>query len=419
MTIQEKGLGGYKWRLVAFLFVAFFIAQGARQLYNAALPQICIEFGRMGVTDAQLGAVGSVFGAVFGLAVVVAGIAADFLGHKRVLVAGTVVFSLGIFCCGFAGGVGAMIAFYGVVASLGQTCVAPSCYALILRHHSETRSTAMAIFQSAVYFGVILSSLFGGLLAEQGDGAWRCAFLAMGAIGFVWAAVMQFAVRAEPQREGTDGDKASVKEAFMAVAKKPTAILIAVAFGFFMYSILGIRLWAPTFLARTFEGVGTAKAALHGVLWMYIGTLVSCIATAKAIDKFGKGRPRIRLDVSVAGFLLCIAPVVWVAKAESFASCCAALGVLGCAIGVYEAAHYPAMFDCIAPRYRSAATGVTGCMAFLMGSLAPAVLGWMNVHMSMRAGIMSLAAFFLAGAVVLVPAQIWFFRKDWIGNEKA
>ena len=79
MTIQEKGLGGYKWRLVAFLFVAFFIAQGARQLYNAALPQICIEFGRMGVTDAQLGAVGSVFGAVFGLAVVVAGIAAVFL----------------------------------------------------------------------------------------------------------------------------------------------------------------------------------------------------------------------------------------------------------------------------------------------------------------------------------------------------
>ena len=51
MTIQGKGLGGYKWRLVAFLFVAFFIAQGARQLYNAALPQICIEFGRMGVTE--------------------------------------------------------------------------------------------------------------------------------------------------------------------------------------------------------------------------------------------------------------------------------------------------------------------------------------------------------------------------------
>ena len=404
----------YKWRLLAFLFVAFFIELGSRQLYSAALPQIRLEFLRYGVTDAQLGAVGTVFGAVFGLALVVSGLAADLLGRKRVLVAGTILFSVGILGSGFAKGIGGMMLFYGVLNALGQCCIAPASYALISKYHVETRSTAMALFQGAVYSGIILSSLFGGIMAEQGEGVWRWAFWIMGAGGVAWAVAMQFGMRPEPvvDESGRNKDEASIKEAFFALLKKPTAILIAVAFGFFMYGNLGLRLWMPMFMTRSFEGVGTAKAALHGVLWLNLFALLSCVLTAKAIDKFGARRPRIRLEVSVLGFLLCIAPVVWVAKAGSFESCCMALSVLGLTVGVYDAAHYPAMFDCIAPRYRSAATGITGCMAFLMGSLAPVVLGWMSDHMSMRAGIASLGAFYFVGAVVLLPAVIWFFKRD-------
>ena len=408
----------YKWRLLAFLFVAFFIELGSRQLYSAALPQIRLEFLKYGVTDAQLGAVGTVFGAVFGLALVVSGLAADLLGRKRVLVVGTILFSVGILGSGFAKGVGGMILFYGVLNALGQCCIAPASYALISKYHVETRSTAMALFQGAVYSGIVLSSLFGGILAEQGEGAWRRAFWIMGAGGVAWAVAMQAGMRPEPVAEesGSGKDEASIKEAFFALLKKPTAVLIAVAFGFFMYGNLGLRLWMPMFMTRSFEGVGTAKAALHGVLWLNVFALASCVLTAKAIDRFGAKRPQIRLEVSALGFLLCIAPVVWVAKAGDFGTCCAALSVLGFTMGVYDAAHYPAMFDCIEPRYRSAATGITGCMAFLMGSLAPAVLGWMSDRLSMRAGLASLGAFYFIGAILLLPAMIWFFGKDYVGK---
>jgi len=404
----------YKWRLLAFLFVAFFIELGSRQLYSAALPQIRLEFLKYGVTDAQLGVVGTMFGAVFGLALMASGLAADLLGRKRVLVAGTILFSVGILGSGFAKGIGGMMLFYGVLNALGQCCIAPASYGLISKYHVETRSTAMAVFQGAVYSGIILSSLFGGILAEQGEGVWRWAFWIMGAGGIAWAAAMQFWMHPEPvaDESGAGKDEASIKEAFFALLKKPTAVLIAIAFGFFMYGNLGLRLWMPMFMTRSFDGVGTAKAALHGVLWLNVFALISCVLTAKAIDRVGAKRPRIRLEVSAIGFLLCIAPVIWVAKAGDFASCCMALSVLGLTVGVYDAAHYPAMFDCIAPRYRSAATGITGCMAFLMGSLAPAVLGWMSDHMSMRAGIASLGAFYFAGVLVLLPAMIWFFNKD-------
>lgn len=63
----------YKWWLLAFLFVTYFLEQGARQVYNATLPQIKVDFTAFGVTNTELGVVGTVFGAVFGISLVGSG----------------------------------------------------------------------------------------------------------------------------------------------------------------------------------------------------------------------------------------------------------------------------------------------------------------------------------------------------------
>ena len=404
----------YKWWLLAFLFVTFILEQGTRQIYNAALPQIKLDFLKYGVTDAQLGMVGTVFGAVFGFTLIGSGLASDFIGRKRVLVVGTLLFSASVLLSGFAAGLACMVVFYGVLNAMGQCCVAPPCYSLISQYHgSDTRSTAMAIFQSAVYVGVILSSVFAGNLSEMGEGGWRWAFWILGGVGVLWALVMQVFMRDTPQPVAAADDKPSMRDAFEALFRKPTAVLIAVAFGMFIYAVLGIRLWTPMYMVREFK-VGIATAAFHSVVWYNLGALLGSVATARLVDRFGRNRPSVRLEVSVLGFVLCVLPMAWVARATGFSECCIALGTLGLATGVYEAAHYPAMFDCIAPRYRSATTGLTGCWAFVFGSAAPAVLGWMSGHFSLRTGFLSLSVFFLAGALVLVPALIWFFKRDYV-----
>lgn len=403
----------YKWRLLALLFVAFFLVMGTRQLYNAVLPQIKLEFAGYGISNAKFGAVGSVFTMTFGLLVLASGMAADFLGRKRVLVAGTLLFSVGVFFAGFSSGIASLILFYGVMNAAGQCCIAPASYGLLSKYHVDTRSTAMAIFQGAVYSGVILSSLFGGKVAELGSGSWRWAFWIMGGIGVVWALAMAFGLRAEPiALSDSQVSKPSLGDAFAAMFKKPTAVLIALAFGCFTYARMGLLLWISVFMTESFDGIGVAKAALHGVFWLNVGALASCLLVAKALDSFGANRPRIRLQVAALGVLLCIAPMLWVALSGSFVSCCAALMTLGLTFGVYEAANYPAMFDCIEPRYRSAATGITGCLAFLLASPGPAVLGWMGEHFSVRAGFSSLCGFYILAAVILVVALVFFFDRD-------
>ena len=83
--------GSYKWWLLAFLCAAYFLEQASRQVYSATLPQIKLDFLRYGVTDAQFGLVGTVFMAVFGLAIIGSGLASDLFGRKRVLVLGVVL----------------------------------------------------------------------------------------------------------------------------------------------------------------------------------------------------------------------------------------------------------------------------------------------------------------------------------------
>ena len=86
----------YRWGLLALLSATYFLAQGTRQIYNAVLPQIKADFAASGLDDLQLGLVGSAFTLAFGLVIPFAGTLADFLRRKWIVVAGTLLFSVGI-----------------------------------------------------------------------------------------------------------------------------------------------------------------------------------------------------------------------------------------------------------------------------------------------------------------------------------
>ena len=118
----------YKWRLLAFISATYFLAQGTRQIYNTVLPQIKADFATSGTafTDTDFGLVGSAFTLVFGLVLPLGGFLADFLSRKWMIVCGAALFSVGIFCSGFAASLGALLVAYGVVNAAGQALMPPS-----------------------------------------------------------------------------------------------------------------------------------------------------------------------------------------------------------------------------------------------------------------------------------------------------
>ena len=410
----------YKWVMLALVSSAYFLAQGTRQIYNSVLPQIKSDFLAYGVTDTQLGIVGSAFTLAFGIAIPFAGLAADFFRRKWMIVAGMAIFSLGIFLSGFASGLGMLVFAYGILNAAGQSLMPPANSSLIGQFHVETRGTAFSIYQMCIYVGTVVCSCAAGWLASLGEGGWRKAFVLFGIIGFAWVLLLVWKLRDTPSVEvksksekGTGAEeKSSVKEAVLAMVGKPTALLLMLGLGFYFYALYGFKTWLPMFLVKTYPGVTIQSAAFHGVFWFYLGAMAGVMFGGRFSDRIYPRRRAIRIDMNILGLVLAIPLLLGMAFAPTFIVCVAASGVFGFATGVYDSNLYASLLEVVKPRYRAAAVGLFGCGGCVLGALGPGMLGWMSANFSMRAGFASLAVSAAIGAVVILVARYVTFERD-------
>ena len=412
---ENTNQNGYKWLALALLWVAFFLQQGTRQVFSATLSSIQ---GSLGVTSAQIGLVATVFTFAYGLSVPFAGVAADLLNRKWMVVSGVFVFCLGIFASGFVAALGLLIVTYGLLNGFGQSFYYPSATSIIGQLHKETRATALSILQMGLYTGIIGCSAAAGFLAESGADGWRTAFRIFGGIGILWAVALAFLLRdTKPSVNGGETcspsekpvEKPSLKEAFAVFIANPSAVLLAVGLGMMIYVDVGFKTWMPSHLESTF-GVAKRSAALNAVLWHYLGAFVGVTLGGRFSDRLVAKRPSVRMETNMIGLACAVPFIVWMAYAPSLVVCGVAMALFGIFRGVYDSNLMASLFDIIPSRYHASGAGIMLCFGFVFGSTSPVVLGLLKEQFSSSAGLASLAAFYLAGAAVILAARWRAFR---------
>ena len=406
----------YKWFALALLWVAFFLQQGTRQLFGPSAPAIREA---LGVDRVTVGMVNTVFALVYGICVPFAGLAADLFNRKWMVTVGVAVFCVGIFLSGFVASVGLLVVAYGVLNGFGQTFFYPSATSLISQLHAESRATAMSILQLGLYFGIVGCGGLAGWVAAQGPESWRWPFWAMGGVGIAWAAALAFLLRdTKPVVTGT-ADRPSLSEAMRAVFAKPTALCVIVGIAMEIYVDLGFKAWMPTFLLDAYQKDCPSLvrwAGLHAVSWHYLGAIAGLLTVSRLGDWMVKRRPGIRLEIGIFGFLAATPFIVWMAKADSFVSCCIAMGLFGLFRGVFDSNCMASFFDVVKPRYHAFGVGLMMCVAFLFGSFSSTILPLMENGFGRSTSLASLAVFYFLGAVVLLFARLCFLSRDWVRN---
>ena len=410
---------GYKWRALALLWVAFFLQQGTRQIFGATLTSIQ---GSLGVGTTEIGAVATVFTFIYGLSVPFAGVAADLLNRKWMVVSGVFVFCLGIFASGFATSLALLLVTYGILNGFGQSFYYPSATSIIGELHRETRATALSILQMGLYTGIIGCSVASGWLAEKGDDGWRMPFWVFGGLGIVWALALALGlrtlssdnpnnqeIRQSPKSDNQTISKPTLSEAFLVFLKHPSALLLAAGLGMMIYVDIGFKTWMPSHLESCFS-IEKGTAALHAVLWHYIGAFVGVTLGARLSDRLVKSRPAVRMETNIAGLALAVPFIVWMAYTPSLPVCCAAMALFGVFRGVYDSNLMASLFDIIPQRYHASGAGIMLSCAFVFGSTSPLVLGLMKERFASATGIASLAAFYLLGAAFITAARIRQYR---------
>ena len=384
----------YKWVMLALLAFTYFLMHAT--LFNASLPDIKLSLP--GTSDAQWGFTRTAFLFAYGLAVPLAGIAADMLRRKWVVVLGAFLFSASVLGTGFVDGFVGMLVMYGLMNGIGQCMIPASASSLIAQYHHETRSTALSIYQSGLYVGIIVASALAGVFGAMSSDGWRYAFWIFGAIGVAWTFALVFLLRDTPpllqNHRAGELERASFKEAALAMVSKPTAVLLTFAFGMLVFGSNCFRTFLPLFMRQDPElggfALSSASAALHSVVWFYIGSFIG----------IGTGA---RLSAPT------MAAMVYM---PNLPLCCFMTFLFGLGGGFFDCSLYSGLFEVVAPRYRAAAMGVYLCGAFLIGCPATAVLGYVGQHFSYQHGIAMFGGTYAIGAIAVLAARVFFFRRD-------
>lgn len=407
----------YRWVALGLLWVAYFLLQGTRQIYGATLPQIRADFG---IDDLRMGMVASVFFFAYAAIVPLGGFAADLFRRKGVIVLGSALFVSGVFLASFASSVGLLILTYGVLNGVGQSLVPTSSTSVIQQLHADSRATALSVYQLAAYAGIILCSVSAGWLGSLGPGGWRSAFRVFGGFGILWVVVLVLFLRDTPPAANPAAAVArpsvprALKEGFLALATKPSAILMTLAFGLSNFGDIGFRTWMPTFLQEGLS-LAPARAAFHAVVWFYLGGFLGILVGSRLSDAWKRrGRIGARLDCNLIGLVLCAPLVCLSARATgSLAVTAVVLAVYGFVHGFYDANFIASFYEVIVPRYRTSAYGLYACGAFALGACAPVVLGALRQSFPMTTAFATLGGFYLAAAALTLVARTVFLKHDY------
>lgn len=407
----------YKWLMLGLLAVTYFLMHASRQVFNASLPQIRVDLAGHGATDAQLGLSRTIFLFAYGCMVPFAGLAADFFRRKWVIVIGTLLFSTSVFFTGFADSMLLLFVMYGLLNGVGQCMIPGAASSLIAQYHTETRSTALSIYQSALYVGVIASSGLAGWLGGTSSGGWRIAFWGFGGVAIVWMFFLAAFLRNTPALKVQEAEeKPRFKDALAAFWSKPSAILLTFAFGMLVFGSNCFRTWMPAFLQSSVEKGGFAltpgAAAFHGVFWFYVGSFLGIAVGARASDRLSRRHPGVRLTFMALGLAISAPAMAGMVYMPNMWLCGLMMFLFGLGGGFFDCNLYAGLFDVVAPRYRAAAMGIYLCGAFFLGCPATWVLGWVGQNFSLQHGIAVFGGTYALGALAIFIARAVFYGRD-------
>lgn len=403
MSSKQK----FNWEVIILLWLAFFFNQADRQVFNVALPVVKLD---LGLSDVQLGLISSVFILAIGLFVPIAGYIGDKYSKKTVIILSLLIWSSATFLTGFSGGFIALIILRSTVGG-SEAFYAPAANALIGEKFQANLGTAMAIHQTALYAGIIGSGILGGYISEHYG--WRSSFLIFGGIGILLFLLMYFRLTDSNSASNQKTDSLSIVDGIKFLFRKKTAVLLTGAFTCMVFVNVGYLTWTPTFLHEKFS-VSVTEAGFSSMFYHHIFAFAGVMIAGKLSDKLSAKKRVMRLQLQAWALLLGAPFIVLMGMATSLVWVYVGLALFGFFRGMYDSNIYASLYSVIDSRIRASVSAAMIMFAYVVGSLAPVILGAIKPYIGLSQGLSSLAILYVIGSLLIFLACTSFFQRDKI-----
>ena len=375
--MQPNQTASNAWRILFLLFLANLF-----NFFDRTIPAIIIEPIRMewGLSDLQLGLIGTAFTIVYALAGLPLGRMADNGSRRKIMGWGLAAWSGLTALNGLAWNFWSFL-LIRMGVGIGEASYAPAANSLIGDlFPAHKRARAMGIFMLGLPLGLLLAFFTIGAMVQAFD-SWRAPFFIAAVPGLILA-VFLFFIR-EPVRGGAEAVQGSLNKVDKPLRKVlaiPTfwwLVLAGLAFNFSSYACNSFMV---PMLQRYF-GLGLQSAAMATGVIVGVTGLFGLTLGGWMADKIHQRWATGRLLFAAFSMLVACICTAWALSAGRIETA-VFVGVFS--IGWlfsynFYTCVYTAIQDVIEPRLRATAMALFFAGLYLLGGgLGPLVVGWLS-----------------------------------------
>jgi MFS family permease len=386
----------YPWICVALLWVVWLLNYLDREVVFAVFPLLQSE---LGLTAVQLGMVGAAFLWVYAAASPFAGYVADRFGHKWIIVASVLIWSVITWATGQAHTFRELIAARAVMG-LSEACYLPAALALIaVWHKQSTRGKATGLHYSGGYLGVVLGGTIGGWLAARYG--WRSPFTILGIFGVCYSLILGRWLKDRPQESklGSPPVK-SLVFALESVFRLPGYLPFFTVFAILSIANWLIYTWLPLYLYENFR-MGLAAAGFTSTFYLQIGSAAGVLAGGWIADRWVGRTPRARVITQSVSLAIAAPFLILSGSTKSIVLVAIGMVVFGIGRGTFDANAMPALCQIAPPSLRATGFGILNFIGPLSGGVTSIAAGALKSFIGISGAIQISGLLLFASAFLL------------------
>ena len=367
----------YPWIVVALLWGVALLNYMDRQMLSTMKDSMQIDITEL-QSAANFGRLMAVFLWIYGLMSPVAGLIADRLNRKWLIVCSLFVWSAVTYLMGVADTFN-QVFWLRALMGISEALYIPAGLSLIADYHTgRSRSLAVGIHMTGLYTGQAIGG-FGATVAAAFS--WHTTFHWFGIIGIAYAIILMLFLRdkkSEPvtpvQTADTDEQKVNIFQSLRMLFSNIAFWVILLYFAAPSLPGWATKNWLPTLFAENLN-LPMSQAGPLSTITIAVSSFIGVLTGGLLSDKWVQRNLRGRIYTGAIGLGLTIPSLLLLGFGHSLVAVVGAGLLFGIGYGIFDANNMPILCQFVSAKQRATAYGVMNMTGVFAGAAITDLLG--------------------------------------------
>lgn len=398
----------YPWIVVALLWGVALLNYMDRQMLSTMKDSMQIDITEL-QSAANFGRLMAVFLWIYGLMSPVAGLIADRLNRKWLIVCSLFVWSAVTYLMGIADTFN-QVFWLRALMGISEALYIPAGLSLIADYHTgRSRSLAVGIHMTGLYTGQAIGG-FGATVAAAFS--WHTTFHWFGIIGIAYAIILMLFLRDKKSEPVTPVQSTNTEEQKVNIFQSLRMLFSNIAFWVILLYFAAPSLpgwatknWLPTLFAENLN-LPMSQAGPLSTITIAVSSFIGVLTGGLLSDKWVQRNLRGRIYTGAIGLGLTIPSLLLLGFGHSLVAVVGAGLLFGIGYGIFDANNMPILCQFVSAKQRATAYGVMNMTGVFAGAAITDLLGQLGDGGNLGLGFAMLAIV----VVVALCAQLYFLR---------